>query len=290
MKFSIVTPSFNQGRYVGHCIDSVLSQKGNFEIQYLVLDNFSSDNSWKNISSRLAATLEPRIQFSAVQCQDLGQADAINKGLLQCDGDIFAFLNSDDVLAPESLVRVQEAFDENPDIDFVYGRAHFIDENNTITGDYDTFDIKNHKLCSHCFISQPATFFRQRAYKHLGPFSLTLENSFDYEYWLRAVHAGFQFKYLPDFLASTRLHGGTKSFNNRADIHRENFLIQLKYCGGISDEIYHQYLLENSTAQKVLRYFGMESTSLAISLRRIMAYMYRKQTIEELKGQLDQYF
>ena len=93
MKFTIVTPSFNKGDYIQRTIESVLKQRRDeLEIEYFVMDNFSSDNTPK--------ILEKFSQISEVnvfQQQDLGQFDAINQGWAKGTGEIFAWLNADDV-------------------------------------------------------------------------------------------------------------------------------------------------------------------------------------------------
>jgi hypothetical protein len=98
LRFSIVTPSFNQARFIRRTIDSVLGQQGDFGLEYLVVDGGSADGTaaiLEGYGSRLKWISEP----------DRGQVDAINKGLERCTGDVVGWLNSDDVLLPGALRR-----------------------------------------------------------------------------------------------------------------------------------------------------------------------------------------
>src|ERR1700722_17799743 len=118
---AVVTPSFNQGKYIRRTIESVLSQ-GVQNLQYLVVDGGSKDE-----------TIEILRSFGAklrwVSESDKGTADAINKGLQSLEGDILGWLNSDDIYYDNALATIQEFFEENPDVDVVYGDADHIDEN-----------------------------------------------------------------------------------------------------------------------------------------------------------------
>src|SRR5438270_571819 len=112
---SMVTPSFNQGRFLRRTIDSVLSQDYP-HVEYLVFDGGSTDESidvLRSYGDRFLWTSE----------RDRGQTDAINKGLRRAKGDILAYLNSDDVLLPGAIATVAEHFRKNPAWDVVYGNA-----------------------------------------------------------------------------------------------------------------------------------------------------------------------
>src|SRR5262245_25539695 len=121
MRISIITPSFNQAQFIRRTIDSVLSQDGDFELDYRVVDGGSTDGTidiLKSYGDRLAWTSE----------SDRGQVDAINKGLARADGDIVSWLNSDDTLMPGALQRIVSAFEQHPETEWVHGRCPIIDE------------------------------------------------------------------------------------------------------------------------------------------------------------------
>jgi Glycosyltransferases, probably involved in cell wall biogenesis len=103
---SIVTPSYNQGRFIRRTIESVLSQSYPF-IEYVVVDGRSTDETvdiLKSYGSRLKWISE----------EDRGQTHAINKGMDMVSGEILAYLNSDDVLAPDAVAKAVRYFDQHP--------------------------------------------------------------------------------------------------------------------------------------------------------------------------------
>ncbi len=120
MKFSVVTVSFNQRQYLEEALTSVLAQDYP-AIEYIVVDPGSTDGSRELIESfrdRLASIVfEP----------DQGAADGLNKGFQRASGDIFGFLNSDDVLLPGAMKSVSRAFEQNPDCDIVMGNGFIVD-------------------------------------------------------------------------------------------------------------------------------------------------------------------
>ncbi len=105
---SIVTPSYNQGRFLKRTIDSVLMQSYP-NIQYVVIDGGSTDESIEILRSY-------RDRFYWVSEPDRGQTNAINKGLARANGEILAYLNSDDILAPRAIERVVQYLQKTPNV------------------------------------------------------------------------------------------------------------------------------------------------------------------------------
>src|SRR5262249_49631443 len=124
-RIAVVTPSYNQGRFIGRTIDSVLAQDYP-NLEHIVVDGMSSDDTPQILSRypHLPVIREP----------DSGQADAVNKGFRAATGDIFCFLNSDDVFYPGALHRVAAALDPVRGRHVVMGRCLFIDEEDRSTG------------------------------------------------------------------------------------------------------------------------------------------------------------
>ncbi len=210
---SIVTPSYNQGRYIRATIESVLSQKIP-ELQYLVVDGGSTDETLdvlRSFDSKLGWISEP----------DKGTADAINKGFKSVGGEILGWLNSDDIYYDGALLVVQEFFEKNLDVDVVYGDADHIDENGAFIEKYPTEPWCWERFCDNCFISQPASFFRRSAIEKFGALDTRYPHCVDYELWLRWSKAGAKFRYLPKKLAATRLHAEAKTVAKRLACHED---------------------------------------------------------------------
>ncbi|MCB1154914.1 MAG: glycosyltransferase [Deltaproteobacteria bacterium] len=185
MKFSIITPSFNQADYLERTLESIHSQQGDFELEHIVMDGGSTDGSVA-ILERWADKLD------FVSEKDEGQSDALNKGFAKATGDVVAWLNSDDVYKPGALDAVARYFDERPETDWLCGQCVIIDEHDAeirrgITA-YKNFWLRRYSysaLLVENFISQPATFFRRDLLEQVGPIDKTLYYAMDYDLWLR---------------------------------------------------------------------------------------------------------
>ena len=125
-KITIVTPSYNQGQFLEETIRSVILQ-GYKNLEYIVIDGGSTDNSLEIIHK-----YQDYLTYWVSE-PDEGQAEAINKGFNLATGDIFAFLNSDDVYLPETLAKVGKFFAESSQIDFLCGQTEFINQDSLAT-------------------------------------------------------------------------------------------------------------------------------------------------------------
>ena len=213
VSFSIVTPSYNQGRYIGATIESVLSQQIP-DLRYLVIDGGSTDETLDVLRS-----FDARVRW--ISEPDKGTADAINKGFKSVGGEILAWLNSDDIYYKGALATVQEFLEKNPDVDVVYGDADHIDENGLFIEKYPTEPWSWERLCEICFISQPAAFFRRRVVEKFGALDTGYPHCVDYEMWIRWSKAGVKFQHLPKTLAATRLHPDAKTVAKRLACHED---------------------------------------------------------------------
>ena len=223
---ALVTPSYHQAPFLRECLESVRTQSG-VEIHHTVRDGGSTDGSVEILKS-----FGPSLSWRSGP--DGGQVRALNAGLQELPGDICGFLNSDDVLLPGAVARVVATFRENPEVDVVYGRAWWIDGSGRQTREYPTLPWDPETLMQHCFLCQPATFWRRRMHERFGWFDPNYDNTFDYEFWLRLLRGGARFHHLPEFLAASREHPHTKSAQSRGRIFGEIRRMQLHhfgYCG-----------------------------------------------------------
>ncbi len=223
---SIVTPSYNQGRFLRRTIESVLRQDYR-HIEYLVIDGGSTDDSVEILHSY-------GTRFTWVSEPDRGQTDAINKGLARAHGDILAYLNSDDVLLPGAVAAAVRHFEAHPEWDLVYGNAQHIDADDRVLGPYPTAPYSFARLREDCCICQPATFWRRRIAEQVGPLDAELHFAMDYDYWMRIDRAGGRLVHVPEVLACSRLYPETKTLSCRLDVYREILQTCLKHTGAAS--------------------------------------------------------
>jgi glycosyltransferase involved in cell wall biosynthesis len=210
---SIVTPSFNQAAYLEATIQSVLRQDY-ANIEYLVVDGGSTDWSLEIIrkySNRLAWWVSER---------DSGQAEAINKGILRAQGEIVAWLNSDDLYLPGAISWAVQTLADNPGCSFIYGNAVTIDPdghllNRLVFEDWGLTDLMAFRI-----ICQPAVFMRRAFLEQSGLLDTKLHYMLDHHLWLRLARAA-PFQHLSAFLAAARHHPGAKNVAQAAGFGRE---------------------------------------------------------------------
>jgi glycosyltransferase involved in cell wall biosynthesis len=233
MKVTVITPSFNQGRFIGRTLQSVAIQTG-AAIEHVVIDGASTDDTLSVLKSFI-----PAVRW--ISEQDKGQADAVNKGIRATDGEIVGWLNSDDVYYAGAVARVADFFKANPAIDVAYGMADHIDVADRPLESYPTEPWNFERLKERCFICQPALFFRRRLVEQYGMLDDTLNYCMDYEYWLRLGKAGVRFAYLDGSLAGSRMYAENKTLGARVKVHREINDMLKKTLGRVPDRWLFNY-------------------------------------------------
>jgi glycosyltransferase involved in cell wall biosynthesis len=200
MKFSVVTISFNQQQYLEEALRSVLTQDYP-AIEYIVVDPGSTDGSRELIGS-FASQLE-RVIFEP----DKGAADGLNNGFQHASGDIFGFLNSDDVLLPGAMRSVAQAFAQDSDCDIVMGNGFIIDAQGKRIRRIRAagFTLDRYFYGGATWLQQ-ATFFRRAAFEAVGGFNVSNRSCWDGELLVDMVRKGAKVKYLNQDLALFRLH------------------------------------------------------------------------------------
>lgn len=240
MKISIVTPSYNQAVFLEKTLESIVTQKGDFELELLIMDAASKDGSVEIIEKYAEKYKDnQKIKIFWRSHKDGGQSDAINEGMKKATGDVFAFLNSDDMYPQGTLQKVAEAFTKNPDIRWLTGRCGIIDENNNpIQGLVEKY--KNMWLGRYFYstllmvnyISQPATFWRKEVMEEFGYFDESLVYTMDYDYWLR-IGKKYRPIVLKQELALFRIHSLSKGGSNYVKQFQENTATVKKYTKNI---------------------------------------------------------
>jgi glycosyltransferase involved in cell wall biosynthesis len=229
MKISIITPNYNTAKYLEQTIQSVLSQKGDFELEYIVIDGGSTDESL-DILERYKGELK------YISEKDKGQSDAINKGMRMATGDILAYINADDIYTDGTFEKVIKYFDDNPKCMWVAGFCKVINQDNKEVRKYVTeyknwrlknFKIKDSLIIENC-ISQPSTFWRKEILKEIGYFDESLHYSMDQDYWCR-IALKYEFHLIPMYLANFRFLPDTKTGANIGKQLKESLDIAKKY-------------------------------------------------------------
>jgi glycosyltransferase involved in cell wall biosynthesis len=219
---SIVTPSFNQGRFIRATIESVLSQ--NYpNVEYMIIDAGSTDETVDIIKSY-------NNQFLWVSEPDRGQAHAINKGWSRSSGEILAWLNSDDIYLPGAIAKAVAHFVDCPETGIVYGEGNYIDEYGQFIAPYPTEPFSSDRLFETCFICQPASFIRRSVLENVGYLDESLHYCMDYDLWIRAARR-HQLRYLNEPLANLRLYRGAKSLSARPKMYKEALEILYRHYG-----------------------------------------------------------
>jgi glycosyltransferase involved in cell wall biosynthesis len=203
---SIVTPSYNQARYLEETIQSVLAQDYP-RLEYLVVDGGSDDGSVAVIE-RYA----DRLAWWASE-PDGGQAAALNKAFARASGEIFGWLSSDDTLLPGAVARVVAELERLPDAQLVYGEALFVDEGGQELFPLPPrpFDVERMVRSCANHVVQPGSLFRRRALDLAGPLDEDAHSLFDFQFALRLWQAGGSVTAVPDRLATYRVHADSKS-------------------------------------------------------------------------------
>lgn len=214
---SIVTPSFNQARYLEQTLRSVLEQD-HPRLEYIVIDGASKDGSVEIIRK-----YQNRFAFWVSE-KDSGQAEAINKGLSRANGGIVAWLNSDDYYLPGTISSAVRVFEENPDVVLIYGDMLAVDERGrTINllkyGQYSLQDL----LCFQ-IIGQPSVFFRREALEKAGSLDTTFHFLLDHHLWIRIARQG-KILHVPQVWSAARYHAEAKNRAKAAEFGREAFRI-----------------------------------------------------------------
>lgn len=196
MRFSIITPSFNQGCFLPDCVESVLAQNG-VEVEHIVTDAGSTDE-----------TLEVLARYQQLKWKsepDKGMSDGINKGFVQASGDWVMWLNCDDYLLPGSLAKIAAYIEKHPNLDVVHGDCVFVNEDKTpIRRKYDTAVDEWDFLFVGCCIPSTSTFYHRRIIESGELLDIHYKNCMDWEYYLRLIRKGYRFGYVPEAIAGFR--------------------------------------------------------------------------------------
>ena len=206
MKFSIVTISYNQAKYLKQCIESILSQQ-NVDIEYIIVDPGSTDgsreiiNSYKNIIK--------------IFKKDNGPADGLNNGFKIASGDYFGFINSDDFLLPNSIKKVETEINKSK-ASLITGKGIEIFKNKSIIISPTKLTLKK-MLFRSSIIFQPSTFFSRELYSQINGFNPNNHTCWDYELLIDLLSVGAEHHLFKETIAAFRIYPESITGSGRYD-------------------------------------------------------------------------
>lgn len=239
MKISVITPVLNGGRFIRKTVESVLGQQGDFELEYIICDGESTDNT-------LSILEEYKDRCTIISRKDGSPQEAINRGMSLATGDVACWLNADDVFTPGALEIVASAFKKNPLKHWLYGRCRIINENDVeirkpITWYKNVlgFFFSRHVLLCENFINQPATFWRLGFWRQVCDLKTKYKAAWDYELWVRMAAVSSPV-HIRRYLSEFRRHDESISENHFEKQFQEELAIAGEH-GGIIHRIVHTF-------------------------------------------------
>jgi len=230
---SIITPVRNGIKYLQTCIQSVLNQTYP-NIEHIFVDGGSIDGTLEMLAS-YQSKYRDRIRF--ISEPDKGVGEAVNKGLKIAKGEIFGWIDSDDLYEPDAIQTVVDFFRANPDACFVFGRCYMVNEEGETITEIITKDFNFHEAINdRHYIVFCAAFYKREVIEKVGYFN-TLGN--DLDFWLR-VGQVFKLHRIDKALSKWRLHEGSISGSKgtaqariRKTRIKEDYVICKRYGAGI---------------------------------------------------------
>lgn len=203
-KISVVTPSYNQGEFLERTILSVLNQ--NYpNLEYIIIDGGSADSSVEIIKK-----YEKYLSYWVSE-KDKGQSEAINKGFSRATGEIFAWLNSDDIYLPKVFYKVLKKFKQEFEIDLIFGNVYLIDDFDNIIRElrFTKFDFSM-LIYEGGNLHQTGTFWTKNIYHKVGGLSVNYDFCMDFDFFCKVANKG-RLLYIKEFLSGFRIHPSSKS-------------------------------------------------------------------------------
>lgn len=217
---SIITPSYNQGKFIRETIESVLNQDYP-NIEYIVMDGGSSDETVEILKE-----YDNRIKW--ISEKDGGQADAVNRGIEMSSGEIIGWLNSDDTYMPGAIRKAVEFLQKNNEVGMVYGEGYYTSTSSEIISRYPTETFNYDRLAEICFICQPTVFARKNVLIDVGMLDKKLHLCMDYELWMK-IGKKHVVGYIPQYLANSRMYEENKTLGRRDEVFKEVIKTVKKY-------------------------------------------------------------
>jgi glycosyltransferase involved in cell wall biosynthesis len=213
---TVVTPSYNQGRFIEETIRSVLLQ-GYPALEYVIIDGGSRDQTI-DVVRRYARFIDHWVSE-----KDSGQADALNKGFRRAGGNWVGWQNSDDYYARDAFAAAARAAAEHSEASVIYGSVELCDGGSRITGSYPTGPFDLQKMFPWANMFNQSMFFHGRVFDAGIFLDENLKHYVDHDFFWRLILADFKFHYVPELSAVFRIHdeakGATQQEIAAAELH-----------------------------------------------------------------------
>lgn len=227
-RFTVVTPSFNQGAFIEKTIDSVLSQ-GHPNLEYIIIDGGSKDNTVEVIKK-----YERHLTYWVSE-PDRGQSDAINKGMAHATGEWLTWLNSDDWYTPQALWKFSDLVRSNPSAGLIVGAGRMINPDGTCS--FEKTPSKEitleslYKWFDGGYFFQPSSMFSRNAWQACGPLDEDEHIAMDLDLWLKIARRGFKIVSTSANLAEALTHPDAKTTAFAHLMQLEGLLVIGKHGG-----------------------------------------------------------
>lgn len=211
--FSISVPVYGQAHVIKTTLESIKVQSVPYELA--VLDATPDDSVQQVLEG-----YRDIINYTYHK-KDNGQTAAIQEGWNNTNGEIVAWLNADDYYFPDTLQKVAQIFEQNPDIDVVYGNSIHVTEDGQFISYFPAIDQDVSLLTKGCIITQPSCFVRRTAMEKVGGLNTSLHYTMDWDFWIRLYHAGDSFHMLEETLSAVRIYPETKTLSGSSLRYKE---------------------------------------------------------------------
>jgi glycosyltransferase involved in cell wall biosynthesis len=235
MKVSIVVPTFNQGEFIRFCLDSILSQSfADFEI--IIQDALSSDDT--QAICKQFASLDSRVRY--FREMDLGQSDAINKGLSRSRGEFWTWLCSDDIfIGTDALEDMINEFETQRRQDVgvvgIFGNSQFI---SPVGGRLNFFPTRFQRCHRDTFkkkwpFQQPGSLLLKDRVSEVNGVNVKLSLGMDLDLFIRMLEGGRTFAPLQKLIAGVRIQPNSKTVKFGVETAVNALMIVRHHFGGI---------------------------------------------------------
>jgi glycosyltransferase involved in cell wall biosynthesis len=234
-KISVVVPSFNQARFIQDTLLSVIKQ--NYpDLELIVIDGGSTDGSVEIIKK-----FSPFINYWVSE-PDGGQTNGLIKGFNRSTGDIWCWLNSDDLHTPSTLFEVAQFFQKNHDADAVFGDALWIDENGKPLREQREISFNRFLwLYTYNYIPGMSMFWRKQLYKESGGLNPKYDLAMDADLWIRFADIG-RIKHVRSIWSHMRFYPEQKNCRLREKSDAEDLMIRSRYWRAQQPSLYRTKL------------------------------------------------